>query len=121
MENASGPYSIHGTMYTQSIGTHIAWSWESYGASYTIPGDYKIFRATVGINDQAPTDQVIDFDIHVDGVLVKSITAGYSTPQEISVPVAGHTKVELTVRKVKGADDYSTYYIAIWAEARVEQ
>ncbi|MFH0921159.1 MAG: NPCBM/NEW2 domain-containing protein, partial [Fibrobacterota bacterium] len=111
-----GPISIRGHKFTKGLGTH-AYSEIIYDLA-SIPGGWRYFAASVGIDDSSTPDGTVDFVIFVDGV--EKARTGRTTmsdaPYPVWVSLEGAKELKLGV---EDCGDGLVGDIADWAEARL--
>jgi len=111
---AAGPLAIGGQEYGTGLGTHSPSLIE-----YPLGGQFKRFRAKVGIDRLTEGRGSAAFEVHGDGkLLFKSpVLSGHSKPVELDLDVSGVGRLTLVV---KDGDDGSTNDYANWCDAELE-
>ncbi|NIZ92087.1 DUF4832 domain-containing protein [Kineococcus rubinsiae] len=105
--------SLRGTTSTTGLGVHSASDLE-----FAVPPATSLFRARVGVDDEAAGQGSVVFSVYVDGVLrYRSPTlTGRSAPQDVAVAVTGAARLRLTVGATA---DGAAHDHADWADARL--
>lgn len=81
-------------------------------------GQYKLFLADVGVDDEVMNNGTVTFKVLLDGVEVhdSGIVTGADVAKKVSVDVTGKNELKLVVTD---AGDGLGYDHADWANARV--
>ena len=105
------PLSLRGVRYRKGIGVHA-----HAELVYRLDGQYRLFRAVVGVDDNTGGGGSVVFVVLVDGKerFRSERLTGHSAPVEVNVPLAGAQELRLVV---EFADYGDVLDHADWADA----
>jgi len=111
---AAGPLAIGDKQFESGLGTHSPALIE-----YALSGQFKRFRATVGIDRMTEGRGSVIFEVHADDkpIFKTGVMSGFSKPEKIDVDVTGANRLTLIV---KDADDGPKNDYANWCDAELE-
>ena len=105
--------SIRGRAFLKGIGVHAP-----SDVRYDLAGRCSTFSATIGVDDEVPSDGSVVFQVLADGTKLydSGVVTRSSPPRDVNVNVSGKNVLQLLVT---GGADGINYDHADWAEARV--
>jgi hypothetical protein len=109
------PLKLDGVTYAKGLGVHAA-------SEITVPlgGQYKMFLADVGVDDEVADNGTVVFQVSADGVALfdSGMMTGADPTKQVMVDVTGKTELKLVVTD---ADDGIASDHADWANARLSK
>ncbi len=111
----SGAGTLRGASYPNSVIGADRLFGEPELVDYNLGGRYTRFRATVGVDDNAPRDVKYRFEVLTDGKSRFSRTLDIGQTAVVDIDITGVLRLTLLVDDSPG--DYASYEGAIWGDA----
>ena len=108
----TGTWTMNLKPYDHSIG--ISGACGTIG--YNINRNYRLFQATVGMTDDAPSGTRLQFGVFIDGTQVAHQNVELGSPQPIQATVTNGLRLRLEVQPASGVP-CST--VGVWGQARL--
>ena len=107
-----GSWTVNGSALANSYGNGLL---ENGSADFNLGRKFKRFQAVVGLSDDSPVDELVEFKVYLDGRVAYDKSLQLGTSDALSIDVSGVFRLSISA-----VAKYMTYPgNAVWGDARL--
>ncbi|MFF0290353.1 NPCBM/NEW2 domain-containing protein [Streptomyces sp. NPDC005262] len=116
----TGSAEVNGRNYARSTSLRVDKSYiPENDAEYNLGRDWRTFKATIGLRDDAPTGCRLKFEAFADGKLINDATLPLGETRDLKLDISHVLRLKIQVTYVSSTD-ISNYCYGAWGDARLE-